>query len=267
MNFPTNKLSANFLENTAIAVISLLAGLLLSKLLDKYIEYFSLLLVFSLAILIIYYKSVQRVNEITKVLSHIYGKCQGEIQYYDDPATFYEAGEKMILSATKEILIYNDYFGQDKIIMGYNTPSKYFNRLEKKIKILSANKEFYMSCIVGCDSISGAELSDNFKKHLENLFNIVNDKKVLARILPLAYADKRTLYLSFTIVDAIILRIAIEGIYLGNDGPSSRVIGGFIIKDNEEIVAHFRSLYLYMEKQSYSFSSIEEINQVSSNNR
>jgi len=220
---------------------------------------------FTLAILIIYYKSVQRVNEITKVLSHIYGKCQGEIQYYDDPTAFYEAGEDMILSATKEILIYNDYFGQDKIIMGYNTPVRYFKKLEKKIKNLSSNTHFHMSCIAGCNSIQGAELSEKFKIHLDNLFAISNDKKMLGRILPLSFADTRTIYMSFTIVDASILRIAIEGIYLGNDGPSSRVVGGFIIKDNEEIVAYFRSLFLHMQKQSYAFTSVEDINNMSSN--
>ena len=67
------------------------------------------------------------------------------------------------------------------------------------------------------------------------------------------------MYLSFTIIDASILRISIEGFLNEKGSLSSKVIGGFIIKNNDEIIEYFRNIYLDMEKLSFHYKSTEEI--------
>lgn len=251
----------DFLEKTSLATISLLAGLILSRLFDKYIDYFSILLIFVLAFLFIYHKHAQNVDDIAKVLAHCYGRCQGDIKYYDDPQVFYGVASNYLSEAEREILIYNDYFGQDKLVLGYNTTTQYFNSLENIIKKNSKKPEFKMSCIICSESIKGAILSEKYANHLHKLFSLASACVAPDKIQPFIHADKRIVYASFTIIDASILRISLEGIYRESDGPSSKVIGGFIIKDNNEIIEHFRSLYYHTLRQSISYNSVEEVNE------
>ncbi|MCI5157399.1 MAG: hypothetical protein D3906_02985 [Candidatus Electrothrix sp. AUS1_2] len=254
------RIKTDYIEQASLAIISLLAGLLLSKLVDDYLDYFTILLVLTLAFLFIYYKHSQRVEDIAKVLTHCYGRCLGEIVYYDDPETFYEAGAEYVLEAKKEILIFNDYFGQNEVVMGYNTPEQYFRKLESTVENNSKDPAFKMSCIVAAEKITSAKLAGKYEEHLSRLFEI-SDRREKNQIQPFNHADARILYVSFTIVDGSVLRLAIEGIHRSNDGPSSKVVGGFIIKDNTEIIERFRSLYYHTLRQSVVFKDLNSIKQ------
>lgn len=255
------KLKSDYLEQASLSIFSLVVGLLLADLLNEYLNYFILLLVITGAFLIIYYKQTQRIGTIRKILSNQYGKRNGSISYFSDPKDLYKAGAEYLLNAKREILIYNDYFGQKSVIMGYNTTNDYFKTLENRIRKLGKDPNFKMMCIIGANTIKSANLADKYKEHLKSLFVISNQFKrdSMNNISPFIYADKRTIYTSFTIIDGEILRIALEGIYVGEDKISSKVIGGFIIEDNEEIINYFRNLFLHTAGQSRVFESFDEI--------
>jgi hypothetical protein len=254
------KLKSDSTEQASLAIFSLMVGLLLSDLLKNYINYFILLLLLTSAFLIIYYKHTQKINTIKNILANYYGKQNGNIVYYADPVDLYKAGSEYVLNAKKEILIYNDYFGQTPVIMGNNTTKEYFNALEGRIKKFASDPSFRMMCIVAASSIKSANLADKYKVHLEKLYSIAHQNNALERIRPFIHADKRTIYTSFTIVDGEILRIVLEGIYMGDEEISSKVVGGFIIEDNEEIISYFRNLFLHTAQQSMAFNSIEDVN-------
>ena len=116
--------------------------------------------------------------------------------------------------------------------------------------------------MAGANTLNQASLSEHYVEHLDKLFEFKKSPSFEGKISPLAFVDKsqRVSYLSFTIVDKSVLRIAIEGIYLGQDGPSSKVTGGFIIRDNKKIVDHFRELFLNMERLSDKFPDMDELN-------
>ena len=253
-------IKTNFLENFSIAVISLIGGVILSQLFDlKYINYFILVLLFSLSLMYLYYRHSKQVENISDVLSYCYGNCKGDIQYFSDPKVFYSEASKHILSAEYEILTYDDYFGQKQITMGFNTTEEYYKLLENKLQtIISKNKKFNFSRIVGCDNLKDITLSDRYKKHLDFLFKISKNNAEV-KIEPFLFRKERIMYLSFTIIDASILRISIEGFLNEKGSLSSKVIGGFIIKNNDEIIEYFRNIYLDMEKLSFHYKSTEEI--------
>lgn len=118
-----------------------------------------------------------------------------------------------------------------------------------------------MMCIVGANSIESVDLSEKNKKHLKSLFSISNQRSRIGNnnISPFIYADKRNVYTSFTIINGEILRIALEGIYVGKEKISSKVVGGFIIEDNEEIIEYFCNLFLYTSGQSRKIESFNEV--------
>lgn len=254
------KLKSDYVEQASLVIFSLMAGLLLADLLKNYINYFILLLMITSAFLIIYYMHTQKINTIAKILANHYGKQNGNIAYYADPADLYKAGCEYVLNAKKEILIYSDYFGQKSVIMGYNTTKEYFNILEAIIKKLAPDPSFKMMSIVSANSIKSANLADKYNVHLKNLYSIANQNNASERIRPFIHADKRTIYTSFTIIDGEILRIPLEGIYMGDKEISSKVVGGFIIEDNEEIISYFRNMFLHTAQQSMVYNSIEAMN-------
>ena len=212
------------------------------------------------AFLVIYYKHSQKLDSIKKILANYYGKKNGNITYYADPAELYKAGSEYVLNAKKEILIYNDYFGQQSIIIGHNTTREYFNALEARIKKNASDPSFKMMCIVAATSIESASLTDRYKVHLEKLYSIADKNNAIERISPFIHADKRAIYTSFTIIDGEVLRIVLEGIYVGDAKISSKVVSGFIIEDNEEIISYFRNLFLYIAQQSRAYNSIDDVN-------
>jgi len=248
------KLKYTFTENATIAIIGLVIGTVLSTLFSKYVDWFAIAIIVSIAFFILYYKSLERTGEMIKLLDHIYGKAKGDIVFIDDAAVFYAEGQKLIDDAETEILIYNDYFGQEKAILGFNTTEQYFEKLNKKIKDIASKDDFRYICMIGVDNSVPITLSDKFKAHLAKIKTIGTEENS-QRFMPLQWVAERPFYFSFTIVDGIYLRIALEGIYKGVGGVKSRVVGGFIIKDNEEITKRFRDEFIAISRISVDVSS------------
>lgn len=255
-----SKINIGIIEKLALSLFGLLAGIILSKLIrDSLIDYFLLFLIFVLAFLYIYYKHSSHVENISSVLTDLYSNNKGDIQYFDSTEEFYKTSSKYIENSKYEVLVYNDYFGQEKPPMGFDTSDNYYLMLEKKLSNLN---DFKFSCIISANTLSGTKLSDRYKKHLNFLFNLIKKKK--RNIIPFAFANKnqRPLYFSFTIIDNNILRIPLRGIVDKQQDKSFRpakIIGGLIIKDNIEIINHFRQKFKNTEQLSVKYHTLDEI--------
>ncbi len=256
------KINVNILEKLALTVFGLLAGIILTELLkDTYIDYFLLCLIFILAFLYIYYKHSCHVENISTVLSDIYYNQKGDIKYFDSPKEFYKESSSYMLNAENEVLIYNDYFGQDSAPMGFDTSDKYYLSLEDKLK---KNNNLKLSCIISASDLRESILSERYQEHLNILFSILQNRDDNSGITPFAFADKnkRPLYFSFTIIDNNILRIPLRGIVDTQEEKKfrpSKIVGGLIIKNNEEIITHFRNKFKNTEQIATKFISVDEI--------
>ncbi len=255
-----SKINISFIEKLALSIFGLLAGIILSKLLrDSLIDYFSLFLIFILTFLYIYYKHSSHVENISIVLTDLYSSGKGDIQYFDNTEEFYKTSSEYILKSTHEVLIYNDYFGQEKPPMGFDTSDNYYSMLEKKLNDLN---DFKYSCIISANTLSGTKLSERYKEHLNFLFDIIKNKK--SNIKPFAFANQsqRPLYFSFTIIDNNILRIPLRGIVDNQQDKlfrPAKIIGGLIIKDNIEIINHFREKFKNTEQLAIKYNTLDEI--------
>ena len=242
------------MESATLAIFGIIVGIILSDLLKQYLNWFTLSILSVVCFYILYYRSIEKTGQMVKILDHMYGKYNGNITFYDDTKTFYDEAQALLDKAEREILIYNDYFGQDRAVIGFNTSKDYFSKLNKKVKQLSSKDGFRYICMLGVDADIPIEPSDKFRSHL----SVLNAMKTTANeeyLKPMQLINDRPFFFSFTIIDAEYLRISLEGIYEGTDGVNSKVVGGFIIKDNEEIVRKFRDEFIAIHRVSSDIST------------
>ena len=241
------KLRTNFIENVTISIVGVLLGLVLGDLFKSYVNWFILATTFSILFFILYYRSVQKTGYMIDILDHVYMKAKGEIAFYDDREVFFREGQRIIMQAEKEILMYNDYFGQKVAVLGYNTPDSYFTELKDQISRLSRKVDGRFVLLLGIDEQAKIDISPKFAAFASSIAQIRSNSKS-PYICNAQRVKDRPFYMSFTVVDGMCLRISIEGIYQGKDGPVSQVTGGFIIRDNDAIVKKFRDEFLAISR-------------------
>src|SRR3990172_4438377 len=112
----------------------------------------TLLIIFGVVTIIIFlynfYLNNKESSNIAESLTVINNTIQGKnCIYYDNKDDYYTSATELVKLAKYEILTFNDYFTSSNPILGTNTPTSYYEALEKKIYDERNNINFKHSTI------------------------------------------------------------------------------------------------------------------------
>ena len=106
------RFKSSFVEQLVLALICLLLGAILNGLLKVNVGYGLVAFVCIALVLFVLYRQASSLGRIADVMARVVEERGGEVEYFDDPRSLYDAGVDMLVDTKREILVYNDHFGQ-----------------------------------------------------------------------------------------------------------------------------------------------------------
>jgi hypothetical protein len=201
-------------------------------------------------VIVLYHRQSQHIGRIDEMLEEISETIHGKgAVYYNTVEEYYLEASKLIENSEEEILTFNDYLNIENPKIGFNTPSHYYESLERTLEKAKKNTRFRFIQIYHIPHKENVTWSTPIRNHFKNLLELHSaflGKLEIARIVQVKY----DIYQPFTIIDKRHIRLSVWGANIQNGGAQPKIAGGLVIRDNPELVKPFLEWFNFIYKLS-----------------